>query len=152
MKISISEAARRAGVRRQTIYRKLEAGRLSKETGEDGNPVIDLAELARLYPYAVTAPGHKPETPRTGEKETEAAALRELVSVLKQDKERLTAELERARLDARADIERERGERERLLAMLEIAQRQLADLREKPKEDVPASPRRRGWLARLVGA
>jgi hypothetical protein len=153
MKLSISEAARRAGVGRTGIYRKINAGKLSKETGEDGSPVIDLAELARLFPHAVSDPGHKPDTGRTPDKNTETATLRELVAVLKGDKERLTMELERARIDGRADVERERAERERLLAMLETAQRQLSDLRDRPKEQPAPSPApRRNWFARLVGA
>jgi len=54
MKLSISEAARRAGVQRQTLYRNIKEGALSKVNGEDGKPAIELSELARLYPQAVT--------------------------------------------------------------------------------------------------
>lgn len=153
MKLSISEAARRAGVGRTAIYRKLSAGKLSKENDAEGNPVIDLAELARVFPHAVSDPGQKPVTPRTPEKNTETAALRELVAVLKEDKERLMMEVERARNEARADVERERAERERLLGLLETTQRQLTDLSEKPKpKEEPAPTPRRGWFGRLVGA
>jgi len=138
MKLSISEAARRAGVKRTTIYRKLGTGRLSKETDDNGNPVIDLAELARVYPHAVTDPGHKPWSGRdTSIREAETATLRELVAVLREDKERLTSELDRVRNEARAEVERERTERERVLALLEAAQRQLTP------------PPRPGWLSRL---
>lgn len=140
MKLSISAAAQRAGVRRTTIYRKLSEGKLSRETDDDGKPIIDLAELARVYPHAVSDPGHNPYIPRTGHVGGESATLRELVDTLRQEKDRIAAELDRVRADARADIERERAERERLLGLLESAQRQLADLR--PKE----TPRRRNWL------
>lgn len=138
LKLSISEAARRAGVRRTTIYRKFQTGKLSRETDDDGNPVIDLAELSRLYPYAVTDPGHKPKTHNEAERDnTETAALRELIAVLKNDKERLAIELDRVRTEARAEVERERSERERLLALLENAQRQLNP------------PPRQGWFTRF---
>lgn len=53
MKLSISEAARRAGVNRTTLHRRIEKGEISKEIGNDGKPVIDLSELARLYPSVV---------------------------------------------------------------------------------------------------
>jgi len=119
MKVSISEAARRAGVRRSTIYRKLDAGKLSKETGEDGQPLIDLSELARIYPRAVTA---RPDTHATPENKAETAALqreiallRELVDGLKQDKERLTDALDREQEERRRV--QALYERERTLAM-----------------------------------
>jgi hypothetical protein len=65
VKLTISEAARRAGVRRTAIYRKRDAGKLSRDTDRDGNPVIDLSELTRRYPHAVTDPGQRRDVPRT---------------------------------------------------------------------------------------
>lgn len=46
---SISEAARLAGKARSTLHRHLADGRLSKTTAPDGLPVIDTAELVRVY-------------------------------------------------------------------------------------------------------
>lgn len=48
-KISISEAARLTGKPRSTIHRHLDKGKLSKETDGQGRPVIDVAELERVY-------------------------------------------------------------------------------------------------------
>ena len=45
MKVSISDAARLAGVSRQTLYDRINSGTLSR-TPEG----IDVAELARVYP------------------------------------------------------------------------------------------------------
>jgi uncharacterized membrane protein YccC len=96
-----------------------------------------------------------------------SGALQELVETLKADKARLTQEndrliheLERVRLDARNDLEREREEKSRLLGMLETAQRQLADLRKPEPESIVApadaapspAPPRRGFFGRLVRA
>ena len=53
MKLSISEAARRAGVDRQVVYRKIKSGAISKGTGEDGKPAVDLSELARIWPHVI---------------------------------------------------------------------------------------------------
>lgn len=50
-KVSVSEAARRAGVSRQRLYQLIRAGRLSVER-EDRSPRIDVAELASLFDLA----------------------------------------------------------------------------------------------------
>jgi transcriptional regulator of acetoin/glycerol metabolism len=142
VKLTISEAARRAGVRRMTIYRKLEAGKLSKETDEDGNPVIDLAELARVYPHAITASDRNPEKPRdTPGTSAETAEVREFRALLEQERQ----ERQRERADKDDVIADLRQQRDRLLALHEADQRLLADLREKP-------PRQRRWFARLMRA
>lgn len=67
MKLTINKASRRAGVRRATNCRKRDAGKLSRETDEDGNPVTDLAELARLYPHAFIDPGHRQDISPTSD-------------------------------------------------------------------------------------
>lgn len=48
-KISISEAARLTGKPRSTIHRHLDNGKLVKEQDGQGRPVIDVAELERVY-------------------------------------------------------------------------------------------------------
>ncbi len=117
MKVSISEAARRAGVKRTTIYRKLESGKLSKELGEDGQPCIELSELSRIYPRLVTDPVQRREDRKsTPENSGEITVLRQLVDVLKQDKEHLARQVER--LNEQVDRERD------VLVMLE-RERQL---------------------------
>jgi hypothetical protein len=155
MKLSISEAARRAGVRRNTLYRKLEAGKISKETDAEGKPVIDLAELCRLYPHAATAPGRQPQGQNGAGESSEVNALRELVTVLKNDKDRLTGELEQERKGRATDAEHSREERERMLSLLENAQKQIADMRKPEPPPAPAEhpePPRRGFFARLLRA
>ncbi len=47
--LSMSEAARRAGVSRSTLYRKLKDGSLSASRGPDGSKGIDSAELKRVF-------------------------------------------------------------------------------------------------------
>ncbi len=48
-KISISEASRLSGKPRSTIHRHLINGKLVKEIDGQGRPVIDVAELERVY-------------------------------------------------------------------------------------------------------
>lgn len=98
---SISEAARLTGKARSTLHRHLKNGKLSKSTGGDGEPVIDTAELIRVYGplqqqrHADDVAIGQRETP---EKDTLDRALRAEVEALRQEKlERLEAELEELR-------------------------------------------------------
>jgi predicted site-specific integrase-resolvase len=98
VKLTISEAARRAGVERPTLYRKIKAGELSKEVGEDGKPAIELSELARLYPNVIERVlKHDPVSQNTNSNsllQAEVQHLREQVAALQQDKERLWEQLQ----------------------------------------------------------
>lgn len=100
MKLSISEAARRAGVNRTTLHRRIEKGELSKEIGDDGKPVIDLSELARLYPAVVKAEQaqqekqHPVEQIATDALLRENNLLRETVDDLRKERDRLIGVVE----------------------------------------------------------
>lgn len=128
MKLSLSDAASRAGVSKATLWRAVKAGKISAE--RDGRDYrIDAAELARVYPisaetHAAVSMKHD-EAALTGSEIRVLAAentlLRERVAELAADKEDL-----RRRLDAAE------AERRTLL--------QIADQRARP-----------GWFARLVG-
>ena len=48
-KLNISQAARAAGVSRRTFYRHIEIGKVSCEQGINGEPLIDLSEMQRVY-------------------------------------------------------------------------------------------------------
>ena len=143
MKLSISAAARRAGVDRQILYRKMEKGELSKEVGADGKPVIDLAELVRIYPSAVHEPA---KTTKTALSRDNSAILHDLVTALKHDKARLEVEVSQARAALKEAGEREREERLRLVGLLEKLQHQITDQREKERETTAELPPRRRWF------
>ena len=53
-KNNISQAAKMTGKTRTTIYKKIKSGELSAELGEDGNRLIDTAELLRVFGDLVT--------------------------------------------------------------------------------------------------
>lgn len=100
MKLSISEAARRAGVNRTTLHRRIEKGDISKEIGSDGKPVIDLSELARLYPSVVKPEQaqqekqHPVEQIATDALLRENNLLRETVDDLRKERDRLIGVVE----------------------------------------------------------
>ena len=92
--LSIAECARRAGVDPSTIRRKLDRGLLSVSTRTDGTKGIELSELARLYPQAVTkassgVPEQMPEQATAAhlgalQRDVELLRLRQEVDLLKQ--------------------------------------------------------------------
>lgn len=49
-KVSISEAARLAGKSRTTLHRLIKTGELSVSTGERNARMVDISELARVFP------------------------------------------------------------------------------------------------------
>ena len=53
MYVSLTEAAKKAGVSRATLYKRHREGKLSFHKNETGQQVIDMAELSRLYTLQV---------------------------------------------------------------------------------------------------
>jgi hypothetical protein len=141
MKLTIVEAARRAGVERNVLYRLIGKGRISKEI-DDGKAVIDLSELTRIYPHAINENGQHHDARKrpnehlaNGGEQREIALLRERITALEADKSDL------------------RSERDRLLAVVEghsTAMCQLADQRVATAATAPPVVKRGLW-ARLRG-
>lgn len=119
-KLTALQASRSGWPSRQTIYRKVRSGELSAEI-KDGRTVIDTSELVRVFDEPVS---------RVPVRETAQSdsGLQAQVSLL---------QLELTR--AREDLAGERAHRDRLLSLLETAQRQLSDQRPK-----------RSWWSRLL--
>lgn len=104
-KHSVSEAARIAGKSRSTIHRHIKQGRISKEIGPDGEPLIDTSELSRVYGDVVqpTASSGQhmlhAETPLQDlETKAELLALRRENEALRDERDRWAAQAERLTL------------------------------------------------------
>lgn len=119
---SLKQAADAVGRGKPAILKAIKSGRISAQKDDNGQWLIDPAELHRVYPAITagngsdTAPGERQEPPGNSGIYPEIEMLRELV----------------------ADL---RGERDRLLTIVETqaAQvKQLTDQRPQPAE-------RRGW-------
>lgn len=141
MRLTISEAARRAGVDRGTMHRKLKAGEISKSEGNDGKPYIDLAELCRVFPRASTDPM---PVARAGEGATPASVAEPhpMQQLATEAMHREISTLKDALNDARQERDRAMSLVEAQTRTIGEFQRQLADQR--PKEP-PMPPNRRGW-------
>jgi hypothetical protein len=123
-KINISQAAKMTGKTRTTIYKKIKSGELSAELGNDGNRLIDTAELLRVFGDLVTPDtvsmdvhGIHSETPQV------TPLLERQISMLEAENKRLHEQ-----------IASDRREKERLLGLLEKQTLLLTHAQEKPAQ------------------
>jgi hypothetical protein len=148
MNIRPSKAAQLAGVARSTIYKDIEDGKLSAALDGKGRKVIDVAELERVYGALSTPDDTEPsEAARIGhietdEKDASDNALQHEVAFLR---ERLQEKDARLR-EKDATIDDLRGERDRLLTLLE---EQTVSVKLLSDERVRKEPKRRWWSRRL---
>lgn len=151
-KLTISDAARVAGVARSTLHRAIRAGRLSADP--DGQ--LDTAELLRAG-YTLQRSTHQAKVVAlqdatlraTGAQQIsmpvethEIPLLHQERELLRLERDLLRRELEAAHTREQAALERERVARERealLLRMLEQAQQQSQRLLEAPRS-APVAP------------
>jgi hypothetical protein len=150
-KVSLSEAARLTGKARVTIHRHIDKGKLTKEIDGTGSPVLDVAELERVYGalkqpnLSLTVPEIQPETVNNDN------LLQRELELLREERERERGQFInqiddlRHRLDAEAEARRIEGEERRKLTAI------LTDQREKPAAE-PEQARKglRGFLQRVL--
>jgi len=116
--LSISEAARRVGITRQTMHKHIKSGRVSSTRDNSDQPAIDEAELYRVY-----GDEFKPVT--GGDV---AAHVKSIQQVTGNSDRSITGEIDRLQRELTAAAEREawlRGLVDRQAAQLEQAQRLL---------------------------
>jgi hypothetical protein len=146
--VSISEAARLAGVGRATLYRRIDDGTISTVQNHDGSRGIDTSEILRVFGCLQATPetvGGRTVDLSRGQPETAGGAtfaradagVQGELQALKHQNQLLLANLNAARraLEEAKDREARLVEREeRLLSMVEQSQRLLTD-----KTKTPAS-------------
>ena len=128
--LSISASARASGKDRNTIKRYLKDGRLSSTKDASGNPVIDTAELVRVFGPLVStgAPDAQGQTPASA---PDHPALSQVVETLREQ--------------LRAAQERE----EWLKGQLEASQARSAELEQRMLP--PGEAAKKGFFARIFG-
>lgn len=97
MQLTITEAAKLYRKQRKTLYRHIEAGRLSCSARGDGRRVIDLSELIRCYgePPGQSAGSDTPMTREAPPGDTLTRAMLEELRALRLEVEQLRADLRR---------------------------------------------------------
>jgi hypothetical protein len=136
--MTLSEAAKWAGKTRPAIFKAIKAGRISARKNDDGEWLIDPAELARVYqpPEPVNVSGNS-----AGEQQDiggELAALRQINAVLE----------EQIR-DLKVQREDWKTERDRLLGVVESQTRLITHMSQTAAP--AAEPLRPSWWQRLRG-
>ena len=102
--LTMTQAARKAGISRSTLYRAIRTGRISVVSLPTGRRGIDVAELIRVFGPLQSNTVQK----KQGGTSSDVAVLRERCTSLQQEVEWL-----------RADLADAKNERNRLLGLLE---------------------------------
>lgn len=154
-KLNITQAAHAVGKHRSTLQRHIKDGTLSVEKDGTGNPVIDVAELQRVYGHVEIATDATPTQMRQMQ-QSDAPQNNSEIRVLEVKLEALERERDAARREVQEERDRHsetKAEKARLFDMLEQAQKTIAAL--PPASSEPGtpveSPAKRGFWKRLLG-
>lgn len=79
-KLNLSQAAKVVGKNRVTLWRHINAGKLSAERDHDGNPLVDTSELLRVYGVLKQDATHKLEK----KQHNETPSYEELLQLVKE--------------------------------------------------------------------
>ena len=136
--LSLSEAAKTAGVSKSTIWRACKAGRVSFKRTDTGEFQIDAAELHRVFPFHATGGNGKMNHHATGVAQTEMAILEARIAALKDMAELMREQLEDVRKDR--DAWRAQAEaNQRLVADARTSSRPVRDgARKRVRPDAPS--------------
>lgn len=154
-KLNITQAAQAVGKHRSTLQRHIKDGTLSKEEDGTGNPVIDVAELQRVYGSFDIATDATPPQMRHV-RQSDAPQNDSEIRVLEVKLEALERERDAALREVREERDRHsetKTEKARLFDMLEQAQKTIAAL--PPANAKPDTseqpPAKRGLWKRMFG-
>ena len=144
-KHSISEASKITGKARSTLHRHLKSGKLSKEIDADGQPVIDTAELVRVYGLlhgkdsSATVPIGQQATPQS-----DSLLQAKIEAMMEAQIEQLRADLD----DARKERDDWKAQAQRLSGLLSD-QRPIATTAPAPAQQETTSSILRSLLHRF---
>lgn len=110
--LSISEAAREAGVARTTIQRALKEGRLSATRQSDGTKGIDTSELYRVFGEPRSRPQRQPEPAASAAFD----ALQQQLDAMRQELDAARSREEWYQQQLEREQEERRGLEQRLLS------------------------------------
>lgn len=122
-KFLVSEVARLRGVAPKTIYGHIKKKPISTELNDDGQTVIDLSELVRVYgnnlDLAKLDENYEPPRPSSSESSAEDAAQLSILEERLKSKEDLIRMQEERIQGLEGDLEEEKRERKRTTLLLE---------------------------------
>jgi hypothetical protein len=149
-KVSISEAARLTGKPRSTLHRHIVSGTLSKESDGQGKPVLDIAELERVYGPLLQADMKQSGAVLHSAPSGTVAADRAEIEGLRRENALLRGEIEDVKRERQKWQEEADSWRKQAIALLPGPKVGAAPPKPEPK---PAPPKAfRGFLYRLTGA
>lgn len=148
-KLSLNKAAKEAGVAKSTLLERLNHNdpelKLSAEKNGKGHWEIDPAELFRVFPKSSSIEQEELQ-PTTHESDSKTSALQAEVKMLRELMEKMEHMHDRERENLSDQVE----------ALRKVNEEQRADFRQTlaaitDQRDRETEPKKRGFLARLVG-
>ena len=141
--LSLAEAGELVGKSRSTMWRAMKGGKLSVEKDENGHWIVSVSELLRVYPkvnmpqqFKAQQVGIHSTGGGASEHHVATDVLQAKLDMLQEEKARLVSELEILRDDVRDERRENRAERDKLLGLVENAQKQLTHERSRFDEEI----------------
>jgi len=131
-KITILQASKAGYASRQTIYRRIDDGKLSVHK-KGKSKLVDVADLIREFGEPETSKGEPQKL--KGPDVSIRAELEQQLEKEKEEKLRLQTELREAKDETQSVRSEGQKERDRMMALLEAGDKRLEDMREDRKRD-----------------
>lgn len=148
MLFSVEQAAKAAGVSKQTIYRMLKNGSLSSSQDRNGNKKIDSSEMLRVFGTLREVP---PEIPANNVgKQLEQQVLPNTVSVLQMENELLKLKIEHLQQNLNEAKEREQRAINQHEKALQTVERLTLRLEYTPATPAVQKPQRKAAKPKVV--
>ena len=160
----VADAARRAGVERTTLYRKLKKGQISGQSDASGNKYIEASELLRVYPDADVSESFATMDQQLQERgiqqratvndnrllQREIEVRDEKIRALEQERERERRDAQTTIDDLRLRLDQEAEERRKLTLILTDQRPQTLVPVAEQQPKVKQRPLARPWLIALL--
>jgi len=134
--LSLSEAAELTGKSRTTLWRAVKSGKLSGQKGENDQWLVHLSELERVYSRVNVAQRFQKQRVEQSEKGVAPDVSQAKLELLEEDRARLLKQLDELREELRTERSENRAERDKLLGLVENAQKQLSHERGRFDEEI----------------
>jgi hypothetical protein len=131
MSYTLGQASKATGISKPTLSRAIKSGRISAKRQEDGSFLIDPSELHRVYP-PVNANRNDNGEMKQSETLGNPESLRAQLEILKEERDRERQQLQ-------ATIDDLRGERDRLLKVIDEQAGTVKQLTHQPERQEPAA-------------
>lgn len=149
-KVTLTEAAKLAGISRTTLYKDIKKGKVSKGEDKDGNPCIDTAELLRVYGELTEGQKEKTVNDNTVKVDNDNVHEISTLQLKLEHMEELKLRAEQERDEAKEREAERKDEIDRLTGLLEKQTLMLTEFKATDEKKASEIPKKKGLWSRLV--